>query len=84
MDREEGYGNDEGYDATSASNGSAAEAAGGNGAPSGSFAAAASGGASTSSSAGGRSQEVLKVTVTEVVDANEFFVQVGNGNTQQC
>jgi hypothetical protein len=98
MDREEGYGEDENGTAPSTSNGAAASnghaaAAGGSGAAAGSFAAAAAGGASTSAparpsaAAGGRSQEVLSVTVTEVVDATEFFVQVSareeNGEEEQ-
>ncbi|KXZ48282.1 hypothetical protein GPECTOR_29g59 [Gonium pectorale] len=78
MDREDGGDDDEGYEANGAaasgSNGAAA-------APAGSFAAAASGSGGTSTSAaarpgGARGGEVLKVTVTEVVDASEFYVQV--------
>ncbi|EFJ43941.1 hypothetical protein VOLCADRAFT_95870 [Volvox carteri f. nagariensis] len=86
------YGDEEGYDTgatptaangAGASNGHGASTA----AATGSFAAAAAAGGGTSTSAaaaapaaglrtGGRAQEVLSVTVTEVVDATEFFVQV--------
>ncbi|GLI65134.1 hypothetical protein VaNZ11_008590 [Volvox africanus] len=88
MDRDEGSG-DEGDDsrpstasAAGASNGHTAAAA--SSAAAGSFAAAASAAGSSAAStsaasgprpAGGRSQEVLTVTVTDVADANEFFVQ---------
>ncbi|KAG2441222.1 hypothetical protein HYH02_010066 [Chlamydomonas schloesseri] len=72
---------DNGVAAASGSNGAAAAAPSNGAAPSGWAAAAAGGGASTSAAArgpaaGGRPQEVLQVTVTEVADASEFFVQV--------
>ncbi|KAG2491495.1 hypothetical protein HYH03_010073 [Edaphochlamys debaryana] len=81
MDRVEG-GDDDDYEA--GANGAAAGASGnGAAAPAGSFAAAAGGGASTSAAAAGgaaarpaRALEVLTVTVTDVADASEFFVQI--------